>query len=194
MEEGSYLEEEDDLSFLSEDVQSISSKVSKLTFGDETAVTGTSFKTHHTGFKSILYQQDKLDRDEARSKKKKRTVYGATALLLPFIIDTWSSTKKAQMCCSVQVMCLGTRYPKRYHMFRVSTDRLFLVLNIVISENALDEKKAFYKTIDQLPPMQRDMIEYHTKFAARKMSVGKLTSQEQNKVLEIEQRIPLPFE
>ena len=179
MEEGSYLEvEDDDLSFFSDDdVQTVSSKVSKLTFGDETVATGTSFKTHHTGFKSILYQHDKSDRDEARSKKMKRTVYGAAALLLPFIIDTWSSTKKARMCCSVQVMCLGTRYPKRYHMFRVSTDRLFLVLKSVISENALDEKKAFYKTIDQLPPMKRDMIEYHTKFAARKMSVGKLTGE-----------------
>ena len=79
-------------------------------------------------------------------------------------------------------------------MFRVSTDRLFLVVKIVISENALDEKKAFYKIFNKLPKMQREMLGFHTKFAAQKMSVGKLTGRETNKVLEIEQRIPLPFE
>ena len=186
--------DDDDLSFLSdEDVESISSKVSKLTFGDETAATGTSFKTHHTGFKSILYQQEKSDNAEAKSKRKKKTVYGAKALLLPFIIDTWSS-KKARMCCSVQVMCLGTKSPRKYNTFCVSTDRWFLILTIVLSENALDEQKAFYKVISRLPESQRELIGFHTKFAARKMSVGKLTGRDGKKTVEIEQRIPLPFE
>ena len=186
--------DDDDLSFISdEDVESISSKVSKLTFVNETAATGTSFKTHHTRFKSILYQQEKSDNAEAKSKRKKKTVYGAKALLLPFIIDTWSS-KKARMCCSVQVMCLGTKFPKKYHTFRVSTDRRFLILTIVLSENALDEQKAFYKTIIQLPEIQREMIGFRTKFAARKMSVGNLTGRDNKKTVEIKQRIPLPFE
>ena len=157
MEEGSYVEEDDDLSFLSDDdIQTVLSKVSKLTFGNETVATGTSFKTHNTGYKSILYQQDKSDRDVVRSKnKKKRTVYGSVALMLPFIVDIWPSNKKARHCYSVQVMCLGTKYPRRFHSFRVSTDRLFLVVKIVISENALDEKKAFYKILSKLPKMQR---------------------------------------
>ena len=176
-----------------DEIGSVSSKVSKMTFGDETAATGASFKTNHTGFKSILYKRERAAESNAsQSRKRKKSVYGATSLSLPFVIDTWSS-KKARMSCSVQVMCLGTKSPKDTHFFRVSTDRCFLVLKIEVSENALNEQKAFYRAINRLFPDQREMLEYHTKFAARKMSVGKLTGRDNSKRVEIEQRIPLPF-
>ena len=90
-------------------------------------------------------------------------------------------------------MCLGTKSHEETHFFRVSTDRWFLVLKVQVSENALNEQKAFYKTIQKLPMAQRELLQYHTKFAARKMSVGKLTGRDGGKTVEIEQRIPLPF-
>ena len=67
--DGSNYEEDDDLSmmtddrtgFIDDEVESVTSRVSKITFGDETAVTGKSFRTNHTGFKSILYKRHKRE-------------------------------------------------------------------------------------------------------------------------------------
>ena len=87
-EEESYFDgsnyEDDDLSlmtddrtgFVDDDVESVTSKVSKITFGDETAVTGRSFRTNHTGFKSILYKQQKRESGKFDLTKKKRKEEG----------------------------------------------------------------------------------------------------------------------
>ena len=173
---------------IEDDIASVSSKVSRLSFGEETMATG---KSECTGYKSILYQRNQATGGQVKSPRKK-TVYGATVLSLPYIIDSWTS-KKACQSCSVQAMCLACLSPKDTHFFRVSTDRLFLVVRIELSECALDENKAFYRIIASLPPEQRALLEYHTKFAARKMSVAKLTGRDSKKKVFIEQRIPLPY-
>ena len=98
---------------IEDDIASVSSKVSRLSFGEETMATG---KSECTGYKSILYQKNQGSGRSVKSPRKKKTIYGAKVLNLPFIIDSWSS-KKARMTCSVQVMCLETSSPKDTHLF-----------------------------------------------------------------------------
>ena len=94
--------DDDDISFMTEDhtecmdndVESIATEVSKLTFGEETAATGRSFRTTQTGFKSILYNQ-KRDGKSLRNacRRKSRTVYGSKDVRVPYICDVWSSKR-----------------------------------------------------------------------------------------------------
>ena len=203
--DGSNFEEDDDLSmmtddrtgFIDDEVESVTSRVSKITFGDETAVTGKSFRTNHTGFKSILYKQSKRETGkhdlEKHGKKRIKTLYGSKNIGLPYIVDIWSS-KRSRMSCSLQVLCLTGFNPKQTHFFRVSTDRMWLVLRVEMSESALDAVKAFYKVLKSLPAREREMLEYHTKFAARKTSVSKLTGRDSQKRVLLEQRLRLPFQ
>ena len=69
---------------------------------------------------------------------------------------------------------------------------MWLVLRVEMSESALDAVKAFYKVLKSLPAREREMLEYHTKFAARKTSVSKLTGRDSQKRVLLEQRLRLP--
>ena len=195
-DEGTFVDE-DDISFSStgsDDVVSVTSDLSRLSFGNETcnsARSARTMKTNCTGFKSILYTNKQ--RTGTVSSSQKRTIYGSKTLGLPFIIEYWSN-KDSRMCCSVQLLCLGVINPKKFHVFRVSTDRRFLVVRVTMSENALNVEKALYKVFESLPQPQRDILEYHTKVAARKVSISKLIGRDSTKDVILEQRIPLPFE
>ena len=63
-----------------------------------------------------------------------------------------------------------------------------------MSESALDVNKALYQVLQALPPSQKELISYHTKFSARKTSVSKLTGCDAQKRIFLEQRFCLPFE
>ena len=129
---------------IEDDIASVSFKVSRLSFGKETMATG---KSECTGYKSILYQRNQATGGSVRSPRKKKIVYGATVLSLPYIIDSWTSkdlwtSKKASQSCSVQAMCLACLLPRDTHFFCVSTDSLFLVVRIVHCLSGCTTKKS----------------------------------------------------
>ena len=106
----------------------------------------------------------------------------------------FETSKKSRMSCSMPAQCLTGFDPKKTHFFCVSTDRHWLTLQVEMSKSALNAKKAFYKVLKSLPAREREMLEYHTKFAARKTSVSKLTGRDSQKRVLLEQRLRLPFQ
>ena len=102
-DEGTFVDE-DVISFSStgsDDVVSVTSDLSRLSFGNETynsARSTRTMKTNCTGFKSILYTNKQ--RTGTVPSSQKRTIYGSKTLGLPFIIEYWSN-KDSRMCCSV---------------------------------------------------------------------------------------------
>ena len=111
---------DDKSGFIDDEMESVASAVSKITFGDESAMTkrsATSFRTTNTGYKSILYKHQKGERrDRNDSKEKKKNVYGSKDVRVPYIVDVWSS-RKSRMSCSMQVLCLTGSDPKKTHFF-----------------------------------------------------------------------------
>ena len=192
-EEDSYAREDNDQSFTSK-IASVSSRYSRLSVGDETMRTRRCFKTTNTGYKLILYMKNQASPKEPRasSRRKSRTVYGAKKAELPFVIDTWNN-KNARRCCSVQVQCLSGSNPIKTHMFCVLTDRLSLVLSVVLSKSGLNVEKAFHYILAYMTENERQFLSYHTKLTARQLTVAKLSGRDPEKQLILEQRIPLPF-
>ena len=188
---------DDKSGFVEDDMESVASAVSKITFGEESVMTkksASSFRTTNTGYKSILYkhqQSERRDRHDSNQVKKKN-VYGSKDFRVPYIVDVWSS-RKSRMSCSMQVQCLTGLDAKKTHFFRVSTDRHWLTLRVEMSESALDAQKAFYKVLEKLSEREREMLLYHVKISARNTSVSKLTGRDAQKRVILEQRMRLPF-
>ena len=69
----------------------------------------------------------------------------------------------------------------------------YLVLEVIMSENALNSDLAFKHILSSMPDTQAELLQYHTKISARKLSVSKITGRDSKKEVTVQDRIPLPF-
>ena len=66
---------DDKSGFVEDDMESVASAVSKITFGEESVMTkksASSFRTTNTGYKSILYKQQRNDRHDGHDSLKQK--------------------------------------------------------------------------------------------------------------------------
>ena len=153
--------------------------------------------TNVTGFKSVSYRKHKKSHQSVPPSPSRKSVLGSKKIELPYIIDVWNSVQ-SRMSCSIQVQMLsGTNLEAYLRDTRVSTDKKSLVVNHVMSENALDTKQAFKHVMSKIPKegQARYLFRFHSKLSGRNKSVEKLNRRDSHSTsnVNLEQRIVLPF-
>jgi hypothetical protein len=128
-----------------------------------------------------------------KGQKEPSTItHGPTSITLPYVLDIWDA-KDASKHISIQILLLSGMTEKSIYV-RVSSDKKSLVLTFSMSDYLAKADMALINYVGPLNPGSNGILEYHPKVIARSKSVSILRNRDSKKVVEYEQRIPLPHE